>query len=154
MRQRYFVGMVGAFILAAVLSVQAQEVITATLVTVPQRQRDAETIISPSVQRSQIPPLEGEYFRLRLTMSNQDVIKPELVWSMTLEEFIPGVGWKFVTGGPYRGGVLIDNETGLQRFPTIVFHPSQFNASATEVRFQISIPVRMSIGAVIETFRD
>jgi hypothetical protein len=135
-------------------SVQAQEVITATLVTVPQRQRDAETIISPSVQRSQIPPLEGEYFRLRLTMSNQDIVKPDLVWSTTLEEFIPGVGWKFVTGGPYRGGVLIDPETGQQRFPSIVFHPSQFNVNATEVRFQISIPTRMSIGAVIETFRD
>jgi hypothetical protein len=144
-------------IAAVLLSAQlgyAQEIITATLANIPQRQRDAETIITPSVQRSQIPPSEGEWFRMRLTMSVSDVQDPSLTWSTMLEEFVPGTGWKFVAGGPFRGGVLINPETGQQVYPGIIFHPSQFNPAATEVRFQISIPKRMSIGAVIETFRE
>jgi hypothetical protein len=71
-----------------------------------------------------------------------------------LEEFVPGTGWKFVAGGPFRGGVHINPETGQQIYPGIIFHPSQFNPAATEIRFQISIPTRMNVGAVVETFRD
>jgi hypothetical protein len=143
--------------LAAVLSTagfaQAQEVVTATLVTIQQTQRDAQTIITPSVERVQIPAIEGEYLRVQLTMATADVQNPALTWNLQLEEFIPTVGWKFVTGGPFRGGVRTDPETGLQVFPNLLFHPSQLNPDATDVRFQISIPVRMRIGALVETVR-
>jgi hypothetical protein len=153
MRQRIVLGVFAAVLLFGSVA-QAQEVITATLANIQQRQRDPETIITPSIQRTQIPPVNGEWFRVRLTMSQNDVTDPTRTWSLLLEEFIPGIGWKFVTGGPFQGGVRIDPDSGLQQYPSITFHPSQLSQGATEVRFQISIPVRMSIGAVIETFRD
>lgn len=147
-------GMLAAVFVLAATAAQAQEVVTATLVTVNQSQRDPETFTTSAVPRTQLPINAGEYFRIRLTMSLSDVQNTANRWRLELYEFIPGTGWKFVTGGPVQGGVRINPETGQQIFPDLVFHPGDFNGLATDVRAELSWNQRQRIGAVLETFRE
>lgn len=151
MRTLRTLGILAAVLLSATVA-QAQEVVTATLVSIAQQQRDPQTFTTPEVPRAQLPSVEGEFLRVRLTMPLADVRNEAHTFSAYLYEFIPGTGWKFVTGGSMQGGTYLD-ENGQQIYPQILFHPSQLNAATTSVRAEFSWSQRLRIGVVAETIR-
>lgn len=135
--------------------VQAQEVVTATLFEVNSKMRDPETVTTPEVQRSEIPNVEGQYVRVRLTMSVNDAQDPTITTTFRMYEFVASRGgWIHVSGGALTGSVNINPETGQQYMPRIEFHPSMLHPEATAVRFEIGWNKRINVGLVAETFID
>jgi hypothetical protein len=156
-RQTLVSALAAAFVLIGSATAVAQEVVTATLVNVPQQFRDPETWISPTVQRENIPEAQGR-FRIRLVMTAADELDESITLQMELYEFIPEgtpntqTGWKLVTGGPWKCGPHINPDTGEQEPPSISFHPSQLHPAATGIRYQVGWPKRLRLGLVVETF--
>jgi len=118
----------------------------ATFTLFDRRQRDAGTLVSPSVDVRLLPKA---IFRLRGLLTAGDIADPALRirWAIEGSRDPAGLSWTPLVSGLWHGGFVDDTGQGIA--PQITYQASDLGLMQ-RVRLVMDFPKRLSIGGEVE----
>lgn len=135
-----------ALVLASVVSAQAQEIVAVTDIPTSQRQ-------GSFTSTSYTVPVDATgYVRVRADMASAEY--ENTANSLVIRMYVLGGDnvWRVSMGVKWIGGRMEDPELGVNPMPSISTNLVEFRGKT--VRLEMEVPVRMRVGAVIETSPD